>query len=34
MEGYETCYVGGIHIEKKLNELLLNDNTDMIDKWP
>lgn len=34
MEAFETCYVGGIHIEKRLNELLIEDNTDLIDKYP
>jgi hypothetical protein len=34
MESFEVCYTGGIHIEKRLNELLFDDNKDLFDKIP
>ena len=32
MEGFQVCFSGGIQIEKRLNELLVADNTGMIKK--
>jgi hypothetical protein len=34
MEAFEVSYVGGMHIEKKLNEMLLADNLELIEKLP
>lgn len=34
MEAFEVSYVGGMHIEKNLNEMLIEDNLDIIDKLP
>ncbi|CDW77817.1 UNKNOWN [Stylonychia lemnae] len=34
MEAFETCYRGGIHIEKNLNELLIQDNKELVRRLP
>eukprot|EP00347_Sterkiella_histriomuscorum_P021410 403334071 len=34
MEAFETCYTAGVHIEKHLNELLIEDNKELVRKLP
>lgn len=34
MEAFEVCYTGGIHIEKQLNELLMQDNKELARRHP
>jgi hypothetical protein len=34
MESFEVCYTAGIQIEKRLNELLQEDNKELLEKWP
>jgi len=33
-EAFGICYTGGAHIEKKLNELLIEDNKELVRKHP
>ena len=34
MEAFETCYTAGVHIEKYLNDLLIEDNKELVRKLP
>lgn len=33
MESFEVCYCGGAMIEKRLNELLIKDNPELVEKY-
>lgn len=34
MEAFETCYTAGVHIEKELNDKIVDDNKELMRRMP